>query len=61
VSLAEACDFSGISHRYITMELSAKVALCRCCCTESYGVTQLHRTRAPPVMPPSITNSAPVM
>jgi hypothetical protein len=53
-------EFSGILHRYITMDDSAKVALW--VLLERTSVfSQLHRGLAPPVMPPSITSSALVM
>jgi hypothetical protein len=33
LQLQSKCEFSGILHRYITMGLSAKVAVCGCSCS----------------------------
>ena len=58
--LESKCEFSGILHRYILWSFPLKSHFQTLMELLSVAI-QLHRGLAPPVMPPSITTSAPVM
>ena len=60
-SLSNVCDFCGISYSKTIIGLSAKLALRGRGTPGANLLYKRQRGRAPPVMPPSITSSAPVM